>query len=73
MQRAIDVVNDNFTTVSVSRVKYEDLLMSEKLLNDFFDLITIREKKNQGISVEEVKLIYEMHIKPVDNVEDIVE
>lgn len=73
MQRAIDVVNDNFTTVSVSRGKYEDLLMSEKLLNDFFDLITIREKKNQGISVEEVKLIYEMHIKPVDNVEDIVE
>jgi len=62
-----------FTTVSVSRGKYEDLLMSEKLLNDFFDLITIREKKNQGISVEEVKLIYEMHIKPVDNVEDIVE
>lgn len=46
MQRAIDVVNDNFTTVSVSRGKYEDLLMSEKLLNDFFDLITIREKKN---------------------------
>lgn len=73
MQRAIDVVNDNFTTVSVSKGKYEDLLMSEKLLNDFFDLITIREKKNQGISVEEVKLIYEMHIKPVDNVEDIVE
>ncbi len=69
MQRAIDVVNDNFTTVSVSKGKYEDLLMSEKLLNDFFDLITIREKKNQGISVEEVKLIYEMHIKPVDNVE----
>lgn len=73
MQRAIDVVNENFTTVSVSKGKYEDLLMSEKLLNDFFDLITIREKKNQGISVEEVKLIYEMHIKPVDNVEDIVE
>lgn len=73
MQRAIDMVNDNFTTVSVSKGKYEDLLMSEKLLNDFFDLITIREKKNQGISVEEVKLIYEMHIKPVDNVEDIVE
>lgn len=73
MQRAIDVVNDNFTTVSVSKGKYEDLLMSEKLLNDFFDLIMIREKKNQGISVEEVKLIYEMHIKPVDNVEDIVE
>lgn len=73
MQRAIDVVNDSFTTVSVSKGKYEDLLMSEKLLNDFFDLITIREKKNQGISVEEVKLIYEMHIKPVDNVEDIVE
>lgn len=69
MQRAIDVVNDNLTTVSVSKGKYEDLLMSEKLLNDFFDLITIREKKNQGISVEEVKLIYEMHIKPVDNVE----
>ena len=73
MQRAIDVVKDNITTVSVSSGKYEDLLMSEKLLNDFFDLITIREKKNQGISVEEVKLIYEMHIKPVDNVEDIVE
>ena len=73
MQRAIDVVNDNFTTVSVSKGKYEDLLMSEKLLNDFFDLITIREKRNQGISEEEVKLIYEMHIKPVDNVEDIVE
>lgn len=58
------------TTVNISKGKYEDLIVSGRLLNDFFDLIAIREKKNQGISVEEVKLIYEMHIKRVDDEEE---
>lgn len=67
MERIIDVVSNNMTTVNISNGKYEDLIVSGRLLKDFFDLIAIREKKNQGISVEEVKLIYEMHIKRVDD------
>lgn len=70
MERIIDVVSNNMTTVNISKGKYEDLIVSGRLLNDFFDLIAIREKKNQGISVEEVKLIYEMHIKRVDDEEE---
>lgn len=70
MERIIDVVSNNMTTVNISKGKYEDLIVSGRLLKDFFDLIAIREKKNQGISVEEVKLIYEMHIKRVDDEEE---
>lgn len=70
MERIIDVVSNNMTTVNISKGKYEDLIASGRLLKDFFDLIAIREKKNQGISVEEVKLIYEMHIKRVDDEEE---
>ena len=70
MERIIDVVSNNMTTVNISKGKYEDLIVSGRLLKDFFDLIAIREKKNQGISVEEVKLIYEMHIKLVDDEEE---
>lgn len=70
MERIIDVVSNNMTTVNISKGKYEDLIVSGRLLKDFFDLIAIREKKNQGISVEEVKLIYEMHIKQVDDEEE---
>lgn len=70
MERIIDVVSNNMTMVNMSKGKYEDLIASGRLLKDFFDLIAIREKKNQGISVEEVKLIYEMHIKRVDDEEE---
>lgn len=70
MERIIDVVSNNMTTVNISKGKYEDLIVSGRLLKDFFDLIAIREKKNQGISVEEVKLIYEMHIKRVEDEEE---
>lgn len=70
MERIIDVVSNNMTTVNISKGKYEDLIIAERLLNDLFDLIAIREKKNRGISVEEVKLIYEMHIKRVDDEEE---
>lgn len=70
MERIIDVVSNNMTTVNISKGKYEDLIVSGRLLKDFFDLIAIREKKNQGISVEEVKLIYEMYIKRVDDEEE---
>lgn len=70
MERIIDVVSNSMTTVNISKGKYEDLIVSGRLLKDFFDLIAIREKKNQGISAEEVKLIYEMHIKWVDDEEE---
>lgn len=70
MERIIDVVSNNMTTVNISKGKYEDLIVSGRILKDFFDLIAIREKKNQGISVEEVKLIYEMYIKRVDDEEE---
>lgn len=65
----IDTLNNQITTVNVGRGKYEDLLLTEKLWNDMCDFISIRARQNKGITPEEVNLIYELHIKPVNNIE----
>lgn len=58
----IDVINDNFTSVNISRQRYEDFVISEKLWDDIADLISIRAKEGKGISADEVRLIYDMHL-----------
>ena len=65
----IDALNNQMTTVNVGRGKYDDLLLTEKLWDDMCDLISIRAKQNKGITPEEVNLIYELHIKPVNDIE----
>lgn len=69
--KVLDVINNNFNSVSISRGKYEDLLKKELLYDDMADLITHRALHQEGITYEQVKLIYEMHIKPapVDEIE----
>lgn len=66
MSGAIDVINNNFTSVNISKQRYEDFVISEKLWNDIADLISIRAKEGKGISADEVRLIYDMHLNYID-------
>lgn len=63
---AIDVINNNFTSVNISKQRYEEFVISEKLWNDIADLISIRAKEGKGISADEVRVIYDMHINYID-------
>lgn len=45
---------------------YDDFIISEKLWNDIADLISIRAKEGKGISADEVRVIYDMHINYID-------
>ena len=65
----IDTLNNQMTTVNVGRGKYDYLLLKEKLWDDMCDLISIRAKQNKEITPEEVNLIYELHIKTVNDIE----
>lgn len=66
MSEAIDVINNDLTSVNISEQRYDDFIISEKLWNDIADLISIRAKKGKGISADEVRVIYDMHINYID-------
>ena len=66
MSEAIDVINNDLTSVNISEQRYDDFIISEKLWNDIADLISIRAKEGKGISADEVRVIYDMHINYID-------
>ena len=63
MERIVDVLSNNLTTMQISRGRYEDLVIKEKMLDDIENLITKRAFSNKGILAKEVKIIYEMRVK----------
>lgn len=63
MNSILDNINESFQTVSISRFKYDSLILAERQRNDLFDLIEIRVRERGILSYNDLKLIYDMQIR----------
>lgn len=70
-QGVMDFVSDNMSQdIKMTKVRYEDLILAQHEWSDICDLLTIRANAGEGLSAEEVKLLYELKIKPVGDNDD---
>lgn len=61
---AIDSISDNLSTMSISKVRYDNFIIAEKQRDDLFDLIEHKYNNKESISLTEIDLLYKMLICP---------
>ena len=62
MQGIADILNNNFTTMSITQIKYDGYIIDQKKLSNLENFIQRRAIKGIGMSAKEVKLLYELYI-----------
>ena len=71
MSSIADALTDTLVqNESITRQRYSELVIKERLYDDLTDLISDKIKDEKGLCYAELKLIYDLHIKIPNEEED---